>query len=273
MGKGIKKCLKYLFFFGITIVVLLPFFWTVYASLVSNDLDINTEVMQGGKYSLENFKYILSRGEIFTWLKNSIITVSVITVANLLINTMAGYALARFEFKGRRATFMYITAIMMIPAQVLVIPIFLIVSKMGLINTYAGLIIPFMFNPFGVFLMRQHFLVFPKEIEEAASIDGLGIFATFFRICLPLAKNALMTQAILIFVWNWNSFMLPSILVNQPDMFTLPLGMYQLTNTQYVTSITKSMAGAVLTLLPTIVFYLIFQKRLINSDMNSAVKG
>lgn len=273
MGKRLKGFFKYFIFFGISIVVLLPFFWTLYAAFVSNDLDINTEIFQSGKYSIDNFKYILSRGEIFTWLKNSAITVSIITISNLLINTMAGYALARFKFKGRKITFLYITAIMMIPAQVLVIPIFLIISKMGLINTYAGLIIPFMFNPFGVFLMRQHFLMFPKEIEEAAAIDGLGPFATFFRICIPLAKNALMTQAILIFVWNWNSFMLPSILVNQPDMFTLPLGMYQLTNTQYVTSITKSMAGAVLTLLPTIVFYLIFQKRLINSDLNSGVKG
>lgn len=273
MRRRAKGLGKYLVFFGISIVVLLPFFWTLYAAFVESDLDIGTELVKEGKYSLENFKYILSRGEIFIWLKNSAFTVSVITLANLLINTMAGYALARFNFRGRKVIFLYITAIMMIPAQVLIIPIFLIVSRMGLINTYAGLILPFMFNPFGAFLMRQHFLTFPKEIEEAALIDGLSPIATFFKICLPLAKNALMTQAILIFIWNWNSFMLPSILVNRPEMFTLPLGMYQITNTQYVTSVTKSMAGAVLTLLPTIVFYLIFQKRLINSNMNSGVKG
>lgn len=273
MGKEMKKGIKYLIFFALTLIVMLPFFWTLYAAFVKNDLDLNTKILQQGKYGFENFKYILSRGEIFIWLKNSVITVSAITAANLLINTMAGYALARFEFKGKKTIFTYITASMMIPAQVLVIPIFLIISKLGMINTYAGLIIPFMFNPFGVFLMRQHFLTFPKEIEEAASIDGLGAFMIFFKVCMPLAKNALMTQAILIFVWNWNSFILPSILVNRQDMFTLPLGMYQLTNTRYVTSITKSMAGAVLTLLPTIIFYLIFQKRLINNDMNSAVKG
>lgn len=273
MSKRVAESLRYIIFFAISVVVLLPFFWTLYAAFVSNDLDINTELLKEGKYSIDNFKYILSKGDIFVWLKNSVITVSVITVANLLINTMAGYALARFEFRGRKAAFLYITAIMMIPAQVLVMPIFLIVSKMGLLNTYAGLIVPFVFNPFGVFLMRQHFLSFPREIEEAAAIDGLGPFSTFFKICMPLAKNALMTQAILIFVWNWNSFMLPSILVNQPEMFTLPLGMYQLTNTQYVTSVTKSMAGAVLTLLPTIAFYLVFQKRLINSDLNTGVKG
>lgn len=273
MTKNIIRFLKYVIFFGITLIVLLPFFWTLYAALVSNDLQINSEILEKGKYSLENFKYILSRGEVVTWFKNSVIVVSLITVMNLMINTMAGYSLARFEFKGRKVLFIYITAIMMIPAQVLVIPIFLIVSKMHLINTYAGLIIPFMFNPFGVFLMRQHFLSFPREIEEAAYIDGLGKFSTFVRICFPLAKNALMTQAIFIFVWNWNSFLLPSVLVNQPKMFTLPLGMYQLTNTQYVTSVTKSMAGAVLTLLPTVIFYLIFQKRLINSEMNSGVKG
>lgn len=228
MVKKISKGIRYSVFFAITILVMLPFFWTIYAALVKNDLDLNTNFMQQGKYGLENFIYILSRGEIFTWLKNSVFTVSIITAANLLINTMAGYALARFEFKGKKTIFTYITASMMIPAQVLVIPIFLIISKLGMINTYTGLIVPFMFNPFGVFLMRQHFLSFPKEIEEAAAIDGLGAFMIFFKVCMPLAKNALMTQATLIFVWNWNSFILPSILVNRPEMFTLPLGMYMM---------------------------------------------
>lgn len=271
--KKIKKTCIYLLFSFMAMIVLLPFFWTLYAAFVENDLDINTPVLEVGKYGLDNFKYILTKGNMLQWFCNSVLVVSAITIANLMINTMAGYSLARFTYKGNRVIFLYITAIMMIPAQVLIIPIFLVVGKMGLINSYLGLIIPFMFNPFGVFLMRQYFVTFPREIEEAAHIDGLGVYGTYFKLALPLAKNALMTQAILIFVWNWNSFMLPSILVNQPDKFTLPLGMYQITNTQYVTSVTKAMAGAVLTLLPTILFYLVFQKKLINSDLNTAVKG
>lgn len=272
MGK-IKGLFKYLVFFAISIVILLPFFWTVYSASIKNDLDIGTALLKQGKYGLDNFKYILTKGNMLIWFKNSIFVVSVITVANLLINSMAGYAIARFGFKGKKAVFLYVTGIMMIPAQVLIVPIFLVISKMRLINSYLALIIPFVFNPFGVFLMRQHFIGFPREIEEAAAIDGLGVFSTFFKMALPLAKNALMTQAILIFVWNWNSFMLPSILVNSPLKFTLPLGMYQITNTQYVTSITKAMAGATLTLLPTIIFFLIFQKKLMQSDMGSAIKG
>jgi multiple sugar transport system permease protein len=271
--RGINGFFKYFVFFAVSLVILLPFFWTVYAALIKNDLDIGTPLLKSGKYGLDNFKYILTKGNMLIWFKNSIFVVGIITAANLMINSMAGYALARFDFKGKKAFFLYITGIMMIPAQVLIVPIFLVISRMALINTYPALIIPFVFNPFGVFLMRQHFLGFPKEIEEAASIDGLSVYSLFYKIALPLAKNALMTQAILIFVWNWNSFMLPSILVNNPMKFTLPLGMYQITNTQYVTSVTKAMAGATLTLLPTIIFFLFFQKKLMNSDMGAAIKG
>lgn len=269
----IKTIFKYVLLFSFSFIVLLPFFWTLYASLVENDLMLNSPIINFEKYGLENFKYILSRGDIFTWTKNSAFTVAIITLINLLVNSMAGYALARFRFKGRKLMFSYVTAIMMIPAQILVIPIFLVIGNLGLSNTYLALILPFMANSFGVFLMRQFFMDFPKEIEEAAKIDGLSSYTSFFRIALPLAKNALMTQAVLIFVWSWNSFMLPSILVSSPDKFTLPLGMYQITNTQYVTSVTKAMAGAAIALIPTVIFYLVFQKKLINADMGAAVKG
>lgn len=272
-GNGLRKIPKYMLLFLVAFVLLLPFFWTLYAALVKNDLDLNTPIANASKYGLDNFAYVLSKGDLLIWLRNSAFTVIIITLANLLINSMAGFGLARYRFAGRKFFFGYVKGIMMIPAQVLMIPIFLVVSRLGLNNTFAALILPFIFNPFGVFLMRQHFLNFPREVEEAARIDGLGHYSTFFRIAIPLAKNALMTQAILIFIWNWNSFMLPSILVSSPDKFTLPLGIYQITNTQYMTSITKAMAGAGLALLPTVIFYLIFQKRLINSDMGAAVKG
>ena len=256
-----------------SVIVLLPFIWTLYAALTKNDLDLNSSISKWTKYGLDNFRYILHKGDILVWFKNSILVVTIITFLNLVVNTMAGYALARFNFQGNKPIFMYITGIMMIPMQVLVIPIFLVVSKLGMVNSYLGLIFPFCFNPFGVFLMRQFFLKFPREIEEASEIDGLGKYGTFIKIVLPLAKTALLAQAILIFVWNWNSFMLPSILVNTPDKFTLPLGIYQITNTQYVTSVSKAMAGATLALIPTIIFYFIFQNRLISTDIGASIKG
>lgn len=269
----VSNLLKYIIFFGFSIIVLLPFFWTLYASFVESDLDLNTSILDFGKYGFSNFTYILERGDIFIWIKNSVVVVFFITIFNLIINTMAGYSLARCNFKGKHVSFMYIVGIMMIPTQVLVIPIFLVVSRLGLINTYVGLILPFVYNSFGVFLMRQFYLDFPGDLESAGYIDGLNHWGIFVRIALPLSKNALMTQAILICIWNWNSFILPSILVNTPDKFTLPLGIYQITNTQFITSVTKSMAGATVALIPTIIFYLIFQKKLINSDIGSGVKG
>lgn len=265
--------MKYLVFAIFSIIILLPLFWTLYAAMIENDLFINSSVFQWDKYGFGNFVYITGKGDILVWLGNSAMVVTVITLANLLINSMAGYALARFPIKGKSIIFFYIIGIMMIPAQVLVIPLYLVIGKMGLINTYLALILPFIYNPFGVFLMRQFFLGFPKDIEDAARIDGLGTYGTYFRIVTPLSLNALLTQAIIIFVWNWNNFMLPSILVNTPDKFTIPLGIYQITNTQYTTSVTKSMAGAALALIPTVVFYIIFQKKLVNNNINSAIKG
>lgn len=271
--KKYKSILKYILLTGSALIVLLPLLWTLYASLVMDDLDINTALKNLSKYSIDNFIYILTKGKILTWFRNSAIVVVVITFFNLLFNSMAGYGLARFDFKFKKVIFFYILGTMMIPMQVLTIPIFLVVNKLNLINTLTGIIVPFLVNAFGVFLMKQFFETFPKDIEEAARIDGLGEFGTFFRVVLPLAKNAIMTQAIFIFVWNWNNFMIPSVIVTDSNKFTLPLGMYQLTNTQYVTSITKSMAGVTLTLLPTIIFYLIFQKKLIENSVSSGIKG
>lgn len=271
--RRVMKFLTYIPIILLSLVVLLPFFWTLYAALVTNDLDVNTSILEFNKYSIDNFRYILTKGDVLTWFKNSAIVVSVITVCNLVFNTMAGYALGRFEFKGKKIIFFYILGTMMIPMQVLIIPIFLVVNEMGLNNSLPGIIVPFLINSFGVFLMKQFFEEFPRDIEEAAKIDGLGIFGTFWRIAVPLAKNSIMTQAIFIFVWNWNNFMLPSVIVTDPSKFTLPLGMYQITNTQYVTSITKAMAGATLTLLPTIIFYLVFQNKLIENNVNAGIKG
>jgi multiple sugar transport system permease protein len=161
----------------------------------------------------------------------------------------------------------------MVPVQIQLIPIFIMMVNLGWLDTYLALIIPFMVNPFGVFLMRQFYLQFPSELEDAARIDGLSRVGIFFRIAFPLAKPALVAQAIFIFVWNWNSFIFPSILVSSPKMFTLPVGIYQLSNTAYTASITKSMAGVVLMTIPTVLFFVIFQRYFVKGVTGAGIKG
>ncbi|MBB5173891.1 carbohydrate ABC transporter permease [Texcoconibacillus texcoconensis] len=268
-----KRPVFYMLLILTSLVMLLPFVWTLYASLVKNDMLVNHFPTSISEYGFENFMYIITQSHIATWYKNSLFVTITITVGNLLFNSMAGYSLARIKFPGSKILFFVTLGIMMVPIQILLIPIFIMMATAGWINTYLALIIPFLVNPFGVFLMRQFFVTFPKELEESAKVDGLNRISIFFRIALPLAKPALIAQAIFIFVWNWNSFPFPSILATEPEMYTLPVGIYQITNTAYTSSITASMAGVVLMTIPTIVFFMIFQKYFISSSIGSGIKG
>jgi len=270
--KIIKKILIYIVLIGLGLLAIAPFVWTLHTAFILEDLNINKGLLSPDKYGFANFVYIFTHSLVFRWTINSIVTTLIITVANLLFNSMAGYALARYEFRGKKIIFFYVLGTMMIPTQIIMIPIYLQISRFGMVDSYAGLIVPFLINPFGVFLMRQFYLGFTKEIEEAGKMDGLSNLGVFFQIALPLAKSAILTQAIFIFVWNWNSFTLPSIIVQSQEKFTLPLGIYQITNSQYIASVTKAMAATLITLLPTIVLYVVFQKYLVGSHVSSAVK-
>lgn len=267
-----NKIVIYVVLITLSLLAVLPFLWTLYTSLILDDLNINKGLLKLKEYGFDNYFYIFTKSDVLKWTFNSLIVTVSITIGNLIFNSMAGYALARYNFKGKKTLFYYVLGTMMVPTQIILIPIFLQIAKFGMINSYSGLIIPFLINPFGVFLMRQFYLDFPEALEEAAKIDGLNNFGVFTKIVLPLSKGALMTQAIFIFIWNWNSFTLPSIIVNTTDKFTLPLGIYQITNSQYISSVTKSMAATVLTLIPTIILYVIFQKYLTGSKVTSGIK-
>ena len=270
--KTIKKILIYMVLIGFGLLAITPFAWTLHTAFILDDLNINKGFLSPDQYGFANFIYIFTRSLVYRWTINSIVVTVIITLANLLFNSMAGYALARYQFHGKKVIFFYVLGTMMVPAQIIMIPIFLQVARFGMVDSYAGLIVPFLVNPFGVFLMRQFYMGFSKEIEEAGKMDGLSNLGVFFRIALPLAKSAILTQAIFIFVWNWNSFTLPSIIVHSQEKFTLPLGIYQITNSQYIASVTKAMAATMITLLPTIVLFIAFQKYLVGNQASSAVK-
>jgi multiple sugar transport system permease protein len=185
---------------------------------------------------------------------------------------MAAFAFARLQFKGRDTLFLVVIATMMIPSQVSLIPVFLIVQKLGLFNTYAGLIVPGLASGFGVFLLRQFFISIPKELEEAAYMDGASLWTIYWRIILPVAQPALATLAIFTFLGSWNDFVWPLIITNDVEMRTLPVGL-SIFQGRYTSEYGITMAAAAIGSIPVIIAFLLFQKKITSGIALTGIKG
>ncbi len=243
------------------IITFVPFAWALSASFKPL-----SEIVSGGtnliphQFTLENYKQIFIQEPLFgRWLLNSVVVAGSVTLFNLLFNSMAGYALARIQFPGNRVWFVLILAVLMIPGQITLIPSFLILKSLGWLNSYQALIIPNIANATFIFMMRQFFINFPKDLEEAAALDGLGYLETFFKIVLPLAKPALATQAIFIFMGAWNNFLTPLIILSDSEMFTLPLGLNTFKG-QYISYWNYIMAASMMFTLPALAIYAFFNR-------------
>lgn len=242
-------------------ITLYPFLWGLSASFKPYN-----EIVGGGlsllskNFTSDNYKYIMSVGSDFTkWFANSLTIAIIGTLLNILFNSMAGYALARISFPGKKQLFHIILAVMMVPGQILIIPNYLILKNLGMLNSFSAVIIPAAVNATYIFMMRQFFLNFPKEVEEAASLDGLTRTQTFFKIVLPMAKPSLATQAIFVFMGFWNEFMKPMLYLNDPNKYTLTLGL-QMFQTQYVAQWNYIMAASMITISPILIMYMMFNK-------------
>jgi multiple sugar transport system permease protein len=256
-GRGLLYSILILY----AIVTIIPFLWALSSSFKSLEEIVSGTINFIPKdFTLENYKTIFIKQELFPrWLFNSVFVGVSITLLNLLFNSMAGYALARLSFPGKRTLFVMILAILMIPGQVTMIPNYLILKELGWLNTYQGLIVPGMVNATFIFMMRQFFINFPKELEEAAELDGLNKFGTFFRIVLPMAVPALAAQAIFVFMGSWNDFMKPLIVMSDPELFTLPLGLNTFKG-QYISYWNYIMAASMVFTLPVLIIYAFFNK-------------
>jgi multiple sugar transport system permease protein len=243
-------------------LTLYPFLWMVSASfkplkeIVGGNLSLVSKSM-----SFANYADIMGRSSLFPrWFLNSLIVAVIGTTVNVFINTMAGYSLSRLSFPGREQIYHFLLALLMVPAQVLLIPNYLLLQRFGLLDTYGALILPAASNIGNIFLMRQFFMNFPKEVEEAASIDGLGRYARFFRICMPLARPTIATQAIFVFMGFWNEFTKAMLYVKTPDKYTLTLGLQSFQSQNAGTMWHQVMAAACVSVVPVIVMYLIFNR-------------
>ncbi len=256
------------------ILTLIPFLWAFSASFKPLSEIVGGEPNFFPKhFTLNNYKQIfLQEPLFFRWLLNSVIIAISITVSNLLFNSMAGYALARLSFTGRRFWFLLILAVLAVPVQVTLIPTFLILKAFGWLNSYQGMIVPGMVNATFIFMMRQFFVNFPRELEEAAALDGLTTFGIFRHIVLPLAKPALAAQAIFVFMNSWNNFLLPVVILFDPEMFTLPLGLNTFKG-QYISYWNYIMAASMVFTLPVLIIYSFFNRYFIQSVKFTGGKG
>lgn len=258
---GIGKALLYTILVVYAIVTMIPFLWALSSSFKTLE-----EIVGGSMnfipkhFTLENYKQIFTAQELFPrWMFNSLLIAVVGTLLNLLFNSMAGYALARLSFPGKKTLFIIILAVLMVPAQVTMIPNYLILKELGWLNSYQGMIVPSAINATFIFMMRQFFINFPKELEEAAAMDGLSRMGTFFKVVLPLAKAALAAQAIFVFMGFWNDFMRPLIVMTDAEMFTLPLGLNTFKG-QYISYWNFIMAASMVFTLPVLLIYGFFNR-------------
>ena len=267
------KVLTYLILFFVAFLIVFPFVWMVVTSF-KTEADIRSfpPVLFSGNYTLDNFKNIWSRIPFLAYYKNTLIFAGGVTVVSLLFDSMAGYAFARLRFKGRDLLFTLVLVTMMIPFQVIMVPLYSQLFHMKLLNSYLGLILPRATNAFGIFMMRQFFVGLPAGLEEAARIDGANPFQVYVRIMLPLCKPAMVTLTIFHFMYNWNDLLYPLILAAKPEMKTLAAGLASFMGT-HVVEYGIIMAGAVLSLLPIFIAYCFAQKAFVQGIAMTGMKG
>ena len=256
-------------------VMLLPFVWMLSTSLKPSSavLALPPQVIPD-EPTLNAYRDVVRRFPLGRVFFNSLLVALATTAGQLVICSMSGYAFARFRFSGRNALFFVYLATLMVPFAVTVTPLFIIVKSLGWTNSYMGLVVPTMFSAFGTFLMRQFFLSVPRELEEAATIDGASTFTTFMRVIVPISGPAFATLGVLSFMASWNNFLWPLLIVSDQEYMTLPLALATLQGLYPgQTEWNLIMAGAVITVLPMILVFLFAQRWVVEGVAASGLKG
>jgi len=222
--------------------------------------------------TLEHYRTLFGRLNLARYFLNSTILSVSITLLSLLVNSLAGYAFAKFHFSGRERLFRFLLAALVVPGQVVMFPLFLMLNKLGLVNTYLSVIIPGITSIFGIFVIRQYALSIPDSVIEAARMDGAGDFRIYATIILPMCKPILVTLAIFTFLGTWNDFLWPLIVLSDDSMYTLPVALASLAG-EHVQDTELMMAGSVLTVVPVLVIFMVLQRYYIQGIMMGSVKG
>ena len=255
----------------LALMTIFPLLW-----MLSISFKAPTEVFQSSLLpsaaNWDNFIYVLTEVPFLRYLGNSLFVSAAITVLALFFHTMAGYALARLRFPGRETIFIVIFSTFLVSLPVIIVPLFILVRSMGLLNSYAGIIIPSIFNAFGIFLLRQYYLSLPRELEEAALIDGAGYWRIYWSVILPLSRPIIASLAILFFLANWNAFLWPLTVASDDSLWMVQVGISNF-RSQYSASWNYIMAASTIVALPMLILFVIFQRQIMESIKTSGLKG
>ncbi len=259
---------------AIAIVMLLPLVWLASTALKSPTEDIFQFPPQllPAQPTLQNFVTVWQTFPFGQYLLNSAIIALLTVVLNVIFCALAAYPLARLDFRGRTAIFTAIVSTIMIPFQIVMIPLYVLTVQLRLSNSYLGVTFPAIASAFGIFLLRQAFQGVPKELEEAARIDGCSELGLWWYVMLPSIRPALVTLAIFVFIGSWSDFLWPLIVLDRPEFYTLPLGVAALAGT-FSLDWRLIAAGSVISILPIVVFFVVMQRYVVPSEAASGVKG
>ncbi|GIF62752.1 sugar ABC transporter permease [Asanoa ishikariensis] len=255
------------------IVVVGPFVWMALSSLKpEGEIRSVPPTWLPDTWTLDNFRDLFSRLDFPLFFFNSALVAVAVTAGNLLFCSLVGYALAKLRYPGKKVLFLAVLGMLMVPGMVTFVPQFVLVSNMGLTNSYAGLILPFLVGPFGVFLMRQFLQSIPDDLIEAARVDGAGEFRIFFRVVLPLCRPALATLGILTFLASWNNFLWPLVVASTEDKYTLPVALALYSIGQNRTDFGLLLAGAVVVVVPVLIVFLLLQRHFMRGIATTGLK-
>jgi multiple sugar transport system permease protein len=270
----LPKGLELLLLFFFSIIFLAPIVWTFSTSLrlPAQSFTLPPQWIPTD-FDLTNYQQVFRITPFGSFIQNSIIVTVTIVIGQIATASLAGYAFARLRFPGKEIVFVLILATMMIPLQASIIPIFVLISKLGLSDTLTALIVPAWPTAFGTFLLRQYFMTIPDELYDAAIIDGADQFTIFFKIYFPLAKGGVAVLAVLAFNSAWNEFFRPLIFLNSIDKFTIPLGLVNLRGFMGTNSVSIVIAGIFISMVPVLIIYLVGQRYLVEGIMRSGLKG
>lgn len=270
---GASRSIVYFLLILSALVMLVPFVWMLSTSLKGTQYVLNpVPQFIPDPVTLESYSHLFELYPVGGWVVNSLLVAVLATIGQLITCSMAAYAFARMRFRGNNLVFLLYLATMMVPFQVTVTPLFILMRNLGWINTYQSLILPQIFSAFGTFLLRQSFQTIPRELEEAAFLDGASHWTIYTRIILPLSQPALATLAVFAFMGSWNAFLWPLFVVNDPSLMTLPVGL-SLLRGEHLTQWNMVMAGGVITVVPMLIVYLFAQKYLVKGFVTSGLKG
>lgn len=273
----ILRSIMYVFLILVALLVIVPFLWVFGNAFRPNAeigmyTDLSWLTFFPKNFTLGNFDRMFKQLNMVQIITNTIVVAASVTLGSLFINSLTGYSFARINFKGKKFIFMIFISMLVLPIEILIISLYLTVVDIGLSDTFISLILPFLASPFGIFFMRQFFSNLPKELDEAAILDGCGHFSIFSRIYLPLAKTPLLTLGLLVFLQQWDSFIVPVTFINDEGKMLLQVSLTRLSMGLYMTDYGTLYAGVTLSIVPILIIYLIFQKHIVENIATTGLK-